>query len=245
MVDKEEWFVDWFDSYHYHILYENRDVKEAEAFIQRLFQYLKLSAGARVLDLACGKGRHAVQVNGLGFDVLGVDLSQENIKMAKCFKGEGIDFEVADMRELNLNNQFDLILNLFTSFGYFKKEGDNLKAIASISKSLTKGGLLVLDYLNVLKVKQDLPSSEIVQKNNIRYSIDKKVKNQFIEKQISFEEKGSSYQYKEFVKCIDLSMFTSYFENNGMKIIQAFGDYQLNEFKRNESERLIIIAEKL
>ncbi len=64
---------------YYHQLYFNRDDKEAAAFIDKLIEHLKPAPGATMLDVACGKGRHSIQLAGKGFDVTGIDLSEDSI----------------------------------------------------------------------------------------------------------------------------------------------------------------------
>ncbi len=244
MNTQEDWFVNWFDSHYYHLLYKDRGFSEAEHFISRLFKFLDLKTSSKVLDLACGKGRHARQVNELGYEVLGVDLSEESIKYASKFSNESLHFKIADMRSLQLNAEFDLVLNLFTSFGYFQKEGDNVKAIESMSDALKTGGLLVLDFLNVKKVKTQLPVRQVIQRDLIEFHIHKKIEQNFIVKNINFSTNGQEYSFKEFVKLIDLEMFRSYFEEKGLEILELFGSYDLEEFKEEESDRLILIARK-
>ena len=73
------WFANWFDSSYYHILYKNRDEKEAELFIDNLVQHLQIPQGSTLIDIACGKGRHATYFNSLGLDVIGIDLSPNSI----------------------------------------------------------------------------------------------------------------------------------------------------------------------
>ena len=77
------WFIDWFDSYYYHLLYRNRDEKEAQYFIDNLIKYLQISKKSKLIDVACGKGRHAIYFNKYGIDVVGIDLSAKNINFAK------------------------------------------------------------------------------------------------------------------------------------------------------------------
>ncbi|MFN5878833.1 MAG: SAM-dependent methyltransferase, partial [Flavobacteriales bacterium] len=71
-MSSKEWFADWFDTPYYHILYKNRNDEEAAHFIENLIEFIQLDLGSRVLDLACGKGRHSVTLNKLGYNVLGV-----------------------------------------------------------------------------------------------------------------------------------------------------------------------------
>ena len=70
------WFTNWFDSPYYHILYKNRDEKEAQNFIEKLTNYLKINKESKIIDIACGKGRHAMYFNQIGYNVVGIDLSK-------------------------------------------------------------------------------------------------------------------------------------------------------------------------
>ena len=112
----ENWFESWFDTEYYHILYKERNDEEAQLLMDNLTHYLNLPEDAKILDLACGKGRHAIYLNSLGFDVTGADLSENSIKEASEFANEKLHFKVHDMRE-TCNEKYDAIFNLFTSFG--------------------------------------------------------------------------------------------------------------------------------
>ncbi len=92
---KKEWFASWFDSPFYHILYKNRDDEEAQQFISNLIQHIHLKKNAKVMDLACGKGRHARMLHQEGLRVLGVDLSPNSISAAK--KLSRMDFHLTFM----------------------------------------------------------------------------------------------------------------------------------------------------
>ena len=89
-MQKEDttWFASWFDSPYYHVLYKDRDDSEAADFMNRLTQYLHLHPTSKILDLACGKGRHSRYLSSLGYDVTGVDLSSQSITFAKKFEKE-------------------------------------------------------------------------------------------------------------------------------------------------------------
>jgi len=78
----QNWFASWFDTPYYHILYKERNYREAQIFMDNLTHYLNLPEKAKVLDLACGKGRHAIYLNQLGFEVIGADLSENSIAEA-------------------------------------------------------------------------------------------------------------------------------------------------------------------
>jgi len=240
----KNWFAEWFDSDYYHILYQHRDHSEAETFIRNLSEYLALPEDTKVLDLACGKGRHSIQLNELGYNVTGLDLSKESIQFAKQFENNKLHFTNGDMRKLNFKEKFDLVFNLFTSFGYFHEETDNLKVIKSIADTLKPKGKLVLDYLNTSRVIKNLPQSESVNVGNINFQVKKELIDQFIVKNIHFEDKSEHHNYQEFVRVIDLKKFKTYFKQSGLELIETFGDYYLNSFDETNSERLILVAQK-
>ncbi|MBC7524978.1 MAG: methyltransferase domain-containing protein, partial [Flavobacterium sp.] len=118
-ANSKTWYASWFDSPYYHILYKDRNYREAQIFMDNLTRYLNLPEKAKVLDLACGKGRHSIYLNQLGFEVTGVDLSENSILEAKKNENESLHFNVHDMRN-PFHQKFDAIFNLFTSFGYFE-----------------------------------------------------------------------------------------------------------------------------
>ena len=119
-MQSEDWFKTWFDTEYYHLLYKDRNDAEADVFIKHLFHSLNLKKEATVLDLACGKGRHSLVINELGFNVTGVDLSENSIKEASKCENEKLSFAVNDMRMPLEGQNFDVVVNLFTSFGYFQ-----------------------------------------------------------------------------------------------------------------------------
>ena len=239
-----EWFESWFDSPYYHVLYKNRDFSEAELFIDKLIQLIEPAKASRVLDLACGKGRHSIYLNKKGFDVTGIDLSEKSIACAKTAENETLHFYMHDMRKLFRTNYFDVVLNLFTSFGYFEQERDDLATINAVYKSLKPNGIVVLDFMNSKKVIQNLSDRETKTIDGIDFKISKTFVNHFIIKKIEFSDKGKNYSFEERVKTLTLADFEKYFEANKLKIVHLRGDYELSEFNESNSERLIIVAKK-
>ena len=244
MTQSKDWFVDWFDSPYYHILYRNRDDIEAKKFILNLNKHLNPKPHSKLIDVACGKGRHSVFMAELGYDVHGFDLSKNNIIEAKKNQKENLSFFINDIRTPLNHDYYNYAFNLFTSFGYFESLNDNQKAINAISDSLKTKGKLVLDFMNCSKVINDLTKSETVIIDNIIFNIKRSYNNGFIIKDIKFSDKGENYNYQERVKAISLSEFKDYFENARLKIENVFGNYNLDDFNVQSSDRLIIIAEK-
>jgi SAM-dependent methyltransferase len=193
------------------------------------------------MDLACGRGRHAIYLNKKGFNVTGTDLSQHSIDYARQFSNPRLNFFVHDMRSVFAKQSFDLILNLFTSFGYFEKEEDNYKAIKAIADSLKKDGLAVIDFMNTPKVTKELVKEEKIVVEGIEFSVKKKLENGFIRKDINFYADGKNQHHIEKVKAIRKEDFIKYFNFAGLIVSGVFGDYQLNEYSEAGSDRMIFI----
>ena len=238
------WFAKWFNSKYYHILYKERDKKEAEFFINNLVEYLKLKKGSKLIDIGCGKGRHANYLNSLGFDVVGIDLSPNNIAAAKKNEKSNLHFEVQDMRKVYLEDKFDIAINLFTSFGYFNNDTDEQAAINAMAKNLKSEGILVIDFMNVKKVITNLVMSEQKSINNVVFDIQKKVENNYIIKNISIYDKEIKQKFQEKVKVLTLTDFYELITNADLKIINIFGNYKLDDFDATTSDRLILICKK-
>ena len=238
--DTTQWFASWFDTPYYHILYKDRDHEEAQAFMDTLTNYLNLPEHGKILDLACGKGRHSIYLNSLGYDVTGADLSESSIDYAKQFENERLHFKLHDMCE-PFGEQFDAVFNLFTSFGYFEKEEDNLKTIKAIKSNLNDFGLGVIDFMNVNYVLENLVEEDIKTVDGITFKQKRYMENGYLIKDISFEIKNESFNYQERVKAFTLNDFEKLFEEAGCYLLDIFGDYKLHKYDSQASERLIMI----
>lgn len=236
----QNWFASWFDTSYYHILYKDRDYEEAQQFMDNLTHYLNLPEEAKILDLACGKGRHSIYLNSLGFDVTGSDLSENSINEASKDVNDTLHFKVHDMRD-SFEEKYDAIFNLFTSFGYFESDSDNLKTLISIKESLTEYGFAVIDFMNVDFVIDNLVPSEIKTVEGIDFHIKRYVKDNHIFKEIDFEDKGEKFHFTEKVQALRLADFEAMMEEAGIFLLDVFGDYKLRTFYKNQSERLIMI----
>lgn len=240
------WFESWFNSPYYHILYQHRDDKEAELFIEHLYQQLNIRPQHTILDLACGAGRHAIYMAAKGNNVMGIDLASNSIKVAN-FKArekglsEKLHFQVEDMRHFDLNSTFDFIFNLFTSFGYFENKEDNLKVLNCAKKHLKENGVLVIDYLNSQLVRAKGEESYTKTISGIEFSIQKYFEDDFVIKEIKINDQETIFQYREQVQLFDAAEIQDMLENIGFQVIYHFGDYQLEQYKI-DSLRSIIVA---
>ena len=241
-ADHSRWYSFWFDSPYYHILYKDRDMKEASAFMKRLVSFLELAPDATILDLACGRGRHSIYLNKLGYRVTGVDLSKENIQWARQYEKDGLQFKVHNMCD-PLPQQYDAVFNLFTSFGYFESEGQDLQTLHAIREELKPGGVGVIDFMNAERVRDELVPSETKEIDGIVFHISKRFEDGHIIKDIHFEDKQRSFNFSERVKSLTLGDFERYFTTAGLRLTHTFGTYELNAYDHESSDRLIMIFE--
>ncbi len=242
------WFETWFDTPYYHILYKDRDYAEAEHFITLLVAQLGLKPTAKIIDLACGKGRHSVFLNKMGFEVLGVDLSKQSIVHNRKFENDTLKFAVHDMRDRLISSVIsepaDAVFNLFTSFGYFESAADDRKVFASISEAIKNDGYFVLDFLNAEWVTASLVPHEKKIKDGIEFCIDKKIENGHVIKDITFSAHGAPHHYFEKVKLHTMEQIAGYANEFGLESIAVYGDYHLNEFVAEKSPRCINVFQK-
>ncbi|WP_396218560.1 class I SAM-dependent methyltransferase [Flavobacterium sp.] len=238
--NSENWFSTWFDSPYYHILYKNRNEEEAQVFMDNITHYLNMPENGTILDLACGKGRHSIYLNKLGYQVTGVDLSENSIAIANESSNESLRFKTHDMRE-PMNETYDAVFNLFTSFGYFDTYEDNIKTLKAIKDSINEYGFGVIDFFNTDFIIENLVAEETKKIDGITFNIKRFVENQKIIKEIRFEDKGETYNFTEKVSAFTLADFESMMEEAGIYLLEIFGDYKLKKFYKTQSERLIMI----
>ncbi|MBL4747037.1 MAG: class I SAM-dependent methyltransferase [Flavobacteriaceae bacterium] len=241
MSTTKNWFKTWFNTSYYHILYQNRNDEEAQFFIKNITSFLKIKQGDTLLDLGCGKGRHAVFLNSLGFKVTGADLSSNSIAHAKQFENEHLRFLEHDMRD-PFTSKFDVIFNLFTSFGFFEDDKEDILVLTNIKNGLKQQGTAVIDFMNAHKVIANIVPKETVTRGNITFHIKRRFENGFIIKDISFRADNQDHHYTERVKCLNYEKIEKFLKQAGLHIVNAFGDYDLSDFNPDKSNRLILVV---
>ena len=238
-----EWFGTWFDSEYYHLLYKDRDHSEAEAFMKKLAEYLNPPKDALIHDLACGKGRHSIHLNKLGYHVEGSDYSANSIAQAKKYENDKLHFFEHDMRN-PLPKKYDYILNLFTSFGYFDSDEEHFETLGNVQQGLNNGGTFVFDFMNVDYVLEHLVYEEQITKGHIEFDIKRELVRGKITKHITFLDKRIPYHFTEEVAALKADKLLQMMKDCGFKMIDVFGNYDLEPFDRKTSKRLILILEK-
>jgi SAM-dependent methyltransferase len=147
MSRRREWFRDFFDASYVAQLREEKPPAQSRREVDFVLKALALARGARILDVPCGYGRHASALARRGFRVVGVDLSRAMIAEARRRFAEGprLVFLQRDMRRLRFRAEFDAVVNLYTSFGYFTP-AENRAALRRLARALRPGGRLLIDH---------------------------------------------------------------------------------------------------
>jgi SAM-dependent methyltransferase len=245
------WFESWFDSPYYEEVYDHRNLSEAKAFIDRLTQWLQLPLTAQILDLGCGWGRHTRSFAELGYRATGLDLSPRLIAKArekfiqlKDPVSERLTFCNGDMRDFQLDTQFDLIANLFTSLGYFEDSEQDLKVIRNAYNHLKTNGHFVLDFFEKEAILSQLSESEYRCGPNFDTQIKRSLDNDQLIKTIKIIPKqtgGIAKTYNEKVRCYESSELHAMLNSCGFEVTHRWGTYQLTPAEPG-SPRCILLA---
>lgn len=242
-----DWFKDWFSSGEYHNVYKHRDSKDAILFWDTFTRKFELPDNVKVLDAACGPGRYSSILAEKNIDVTGFDLAMPLLKIAYqkiSKKGKIPKLLRTDIREATFRGEFDLILNMFTSFGYFESDDENFLFLKNARDFLTDKGVFVLDYLNQQKVLDTLvpESSKIVENKEV---FEKRfIRNGRVEKEIVISDDGENVKFIESVKLYDKNTLVDNINSLGYNILDIWGGYGGEAFDGKSSERLIILFGK-
>ncbi|HJP61225.1 MAG TPA: methyltransferase domain-containing protein [Gemmatimonadaceae bacterium] len=236
-----DWFEEWFGEDYLHI-YQHRDETEAERVIELIATNLAGRKIDAVLDLACGAGRHSKILEERWWTV-GLDLSMSLLKIARR-EAKDAPYVRADMREIPFAaDSFDLVVNLFTSFGYFDDDREHVRVLACVWSSLKRGGMLVIDFLNAAQVRESLvPYDERVE-NGVTIEQHRRISpdNRFVEKRITLRDSGKDYI--ERVRLLSPKDLERMLITAGFEVVKLFGDYAGSSWSES-SPRTILFASR-
>ena len=236
-----DWYEEWFGQ-DYLDIYQHRDESEAERAVELIATNLAGRNIDVVLDLACGAGRHTRVLRERWWTV-GLDLSMSLLKIARKESPEG-PYVRADMRELPFAAEsFDLVVNLFTSFGYFDDDSEHVRVLVCVGAAMKHGGTIVIDFLNASQVRRDLvPYDERVE-NGITIEQRRTISpdDRFVEKRITLPERGR--EYIERVRLLSPRDLRTMLTSAGFKVAKLFGDYGGADWTE-DSPRTILFASR-
>ena len=244
---KSEWFKDWFNTQEYLNVYQHRNESDAEEHITLILENVKIHSGAKILDMACGSGRHALILARKDFELTAVDLSENLISIAeKSAQDENlkINFVESDIRKFETNDKFNLVINLFTSFGYFETDEENFAVLQKAYDLLVYDGFFVLDFFNSQFLQQNLIEFSEENLDNAEIHQYRKIKNNRVTKKIVITKDGNLSTYEESVRMFKKEELVDAIQNIGFDIYKTFGDFLGNEFDNLSSPRLIMICKK-
>jgi len=245
---KNNWFEHWFDSPLHEQLYAKRDEADANKLATLISAHFPVSEYPQLLDLACGRGRHSIKFAKQGYQVTGIDLAQTAIERAikrSIDANVVIDFSVGDMRQ-PLNRSFDVIVNLFTSFGYFEDDAENEKPIRAIVEMLRDGGQLWIDFLNPGYIEHNLVDTDSGHIPDYSYSIRRWIADGAVHKEIRLvnQNSGTEQVFQEYVRLLKLDWFESIFQKYGLTLHHLYGNYDGSTYHPLQSQRLIMGCRK-
>lgn len=240
----KNWFKDWFASEYYLAVYAHRNELDANNLVKLITDNISIKDNYYVLDAACGNGRHSQTFAKMGCNVVGFDLSKQLLAEAKKQKYSNLNFLCADIRKVPLKKNFDIILNLFTSFGYFSSDTDNMLFIKYASSNIKQNGYLVFDYLNPAFVRNNLVNSSSKSINNLEITEKRQIKENRVEKEIIITDENNLHRFYESVHLYSYNQIVNMFMNYEFRVSKLFGNYFGDEYSEKDSERMIIIFEK-
>lgn len=240
------WYEHWFDQDEYELVYPHRNLAEAEQVLDLLERTAHPRPDASVLDVGCGRGRHARVLARRGYDVTGIDLSERALEQARQRAiEEQIDvcFQQGDMREAVCEGCFDGVMNLFTAFGYFEHDADHLRAIQAMATALKPGGWLFQDFLNAPQVIETLVPVNQHKQGDFIIEQQRWIEAGRIIKAITLRKNGDAATFHESVRLLQLDDFRRLYAEAGLELLHTFGDYHGAPYTE-KSPRLIMYATK-
>ncbi len=219
----KDWFEDWFGE-EYLALYPHRDESEAQHAVEMIAGAVSNKGINRVLDLACGAGRHTRPLADRWWTV-GLDLSAVLLKVAHGAEPDG-NYVRGDMRILPFaDRSFDLCVNLFTSFGYFESDAQSLRVLAEVARVVDIGGTFVLDFLNASSVGANLVERDERKVGTQTVAQHRVITDggKYVQKTISLS--GSDKKFIERVRLFSVDELEMMLEEIGFGVYARKGDY--------------------
>lgn len=244
-MDTDAWYYRSFGQ-DYLLIYKHRDLELAYQEVSRMIAWLELPQAAEILDLCCGMGRHALALADFGYRVTGLDLSEVLLTAARSLDtANKVHWIQGDMRRVPLRHSYDAVVNLFTSFGYFRNDSENITVLKEMNRLLKPGGKWIIDYLNPTYIRNHLVPYSSRQTDGTLIEETRGIENDMVVKHIKLTTPDREIRtYREQVKLYEASDFEHMLANAKLQIDHIYGDTMQVPFSKNDSPRMIMVGSK-
>ena len=246
----ETWYREIFDAEYLRLYLPTLTAERTEREVAGVLQLLQLPPGAKILDLCCGHGRHAVALAERGYPVTGQDLSGCFLDMARASaaeRGADVRWVESDMREIPFEGEFDAVLNLFTAFGYLESEAEDQKVLQAVHRALKPGGGFLMDMIHRDNLLRRLQNRSWQQLDNgsvmlMERSWDQLTSRQS-ERRTTIHPDGRTSEYALSLRLYTLTEFAKMFAEAGLPLQAYYGDFAGSPLTL-DSHRMVLIGQK-
>lgn len=251
---EQEWYRSWFNA-DYLKAYNHRNDDEARQFINRWNIWNQFASPINCLDLACGSGRYSRAIFQMGHKVIALDISRDLLQTAvdsscedsRSWECEGLRYVQGDMLNLPFREHFDMVISMFTSFGYFKDDSAHLQVLSEVSRVIVSDGLYVLDLPSYEATIKTVKQNPVTVRDFGSYKLfENRVYSEHtkrVEKRIVFEFENENREYLESVRLFRYSEIEKMINKVDLHLVELWGDYNGNSYNIL-SPRMILFCRK-
>ena len=249
MADQNSWHdQDKFWELFEPILYNQQRQSNTKVEVEKVVNLLKIGQNDRILDLCCGIGRHSLELARQGFDVVGVDRTTSFVEKAKRRARKNnikVEFIVGDMREYCQPNSFNIVMNLFGSFGYFEDPDDDRQVVKNMHASLYSGGKLLIETMGKEILAREFQERDWAEEDDTLVLLERKPHQNWgrIQTRWIVIKGNQRVEHTVSVRSYSALELSSLFSECGFVNVQVYGDLEGLDYDQG-AKRLVVIGTK-
>ena len=250
MEQQRPWYETLFEGPYLRLWKPSLEKQDAKAQVDGALAILQISEGSEILDLCCGVGRHALELARRGYRVTGLDLCAEFLEMGRrAAEEEGlqVEFVRSDMRQIPFEERFDAVINMFTAWGYFEDDAENLEVFRQVARALKPGGKFLLDQPNWPNLWTRFRAQDWDRREDgllvLRERKPDWVNGRLRERQMVIEADGKRWEHTLATATYAPSEIIKMFREAGLVLKGLYGGFDASDFSL-ESRRAVYLAEK-